>query len=155
MNSIGSAKMAKRAAVVMALGLPLSFAALDTAVSAPNTCHGEVVTMVGTAGADTIRGTARQDSIVALGGNDVIRGLGSNDEICAGPGADRVLGGAGKDTLDGAGADRRRGTGPAHRRYRQRHRQRWSRCRRLHRRPGPWVRVPLTQTRQATSLPSR
>ena len=97
MNKIGAARLAKRAVLVMALGVPLSFAAIGSAVSAPNACRGEVVTIVGTPGADVIRGTARQDSIVALGGDDVIRGLGSRDEICAGPGDDRLVGGDGRD----------------------------------------------------------
>jgi hypothetical protein len=105
MNRIGAARFAQRTAVVMALSLPLTFAAIGSAVSAPNFCRGEAGTITGTPGADVIRGTARDDSIVALGGNDVVRGLGGNDEICGGPGADRLVGGDGRDTLDGAGGN--------------------------------------------------
>jgi len=50
MKTITAARFAQRTAIVIALGVPLSFAAIGTAVSAPNTCHGEVVTRTGTAG---------------------------------------------------------------------------------------------------------
>ena len=81
------------------------------ALASAHTCNGLPATIVGTAGADTLRGTPQRDVIVALGGNDTIDSLGGNDVICAGNGNDVVragwgndivLGGAGRDTILGA-----------------------------------------------------
>jgi uncharacterized repeat protein (TIGR01451 family) len=83
------------------------------------TCHGQMVTLLGTIGADVLRGTAGRDVVSARAGNDRIVTLGGSDLICAGrgkdiksgAGADKVFAGAGADRLfGGAGADVLRGS---------------------------------------------
>jgi hypothetical protein len=49
-------------------------------------CHGQEVTMSGTAGEDTIVGTAERDVIFGGRGDDRIRSRGSRDVICGGEG---------------------------------------------------------------------
>jgi hypothetical protein len=69
-------------------------------------CNGKVATIVGKAGATTIRGTQGNDVIVDLDGNNKIDGRGGNDTICTGPGADVIDGGNGSDWIDaGDGAN--------------------------------------------------
>ncbi len=68
-------------------------------------CKGEPATIVGSAGADTLRGTSGRDVIVGLGGGDTIYGNGGDDLICAGPGNDRVFGGDGNDSIYGNGGN--------------------------------------------------
>ncbi len=104
-------------------------AALDIGVA----CNGQLGTIVGTLGSDTITGSDEADVILGMGGddtidallgddivcgndgNDLIRvhggadyvegGLG-NDEIIGGGGADHLLGGEGHDTIEGgSGSD--------------------------------------------------
>lgn len=73
-------------------------------------------TIVGTAGADTLRGDGASDRIEGLAGNDVIVGNGGTDTLIGGDGDDRFVferisagavaevdGGAGTDTLDFSG----------------------------------------------------
>ncbi|MGQ0593414.1 MAG: hypothetical protein ACT4QB_12435 [Gammaproteobacteria bacterium] len=72
---------------------------------APLTCGGRLVTILGTAGNDTIRGTLEPDVIVGRGGNDTIRGLAGNDTICGGPGRDTLVGNEGNDRLFGEGGN--------------------------------------------------
>jgi hypothetical protein len=67
-------------------------------------CLGKRATIVGTAGANTLRGTRRADVIAALGGNDSVDGQGANDLVCGGPGRDTLIGGTGSDRLDGGPA---------------------------------------------------
>jgi uncharacterized repeat protein (TIGR01451 family) len=76
------------------------------------TCRGLTVTMVGTAGDDTIVATGGSDVIATFGGNDTIASLAGRDLVCAGSGndyigagtaADRVFAGAGEDRLLGRG----------------------------------------------------
>ena len=70
------------------------------------TCFGYAVTMVGTAGNDTLLGSNRADVIMGLGGNDVIESRAGNDLVCAGDGDDNVTAGTGNDTVSGGnGAD--------------------------------------------------
>ena len=61
MTRISAVKLVQRTVAVMAVGIPLTLAAAGSAVSAPNTCRGEVVTIKGTPGPDVIRGTALLD----------------------------------------------------------------------------------------------
>lgn len=73
----------------------------------PPTCGGRPATILGTAGADTMRGTLGNDVILGLAGNDMIRGLAGNDVLCGGPGRDTLIGGDGNDRLLGkSGRDR-------------------------------------------------
>jgi Ca2+-binding RTX toxin-like protein len=66
-------------------------------------CNGQVATILGTTGDDTLPGTAGDDVIVGRGGDDVISGRGGTDNICGGLGNDRLRGGSGKDQLFGGG----------------------------------------------------
>ena len=66
-------------------------------------CRGQVATIVGTAGDDTLTGTAGDDVIWAGPGDDTVDGLGGDDVICLGSGADEGHGGAGHDRIFGAG----------------------------------------------------
>ncbi|MGH8570451.1 MAG: hypothetical protein ACREXU_21220, partial [Gammaproteobacteria bacterium] len=78
----------------------------------PPTCGGRPATILGTAGADTMRGTLGRDVILGLAGNDTIRGLAGNDTICGGTGRDTLIGGDGNDRLLGkSGKDRLFGDG--------------------------------------------
>ena len=73
----------------------------------PPRCGGRPATILGTAGADTMRGTLGRDVILGLAGNDMIRGLAGNDVLCGGPGRDTLIGGDGNDRLFGvSGRDR-------------------------------------------------
>ena len=67
------------------------------------TCNGKVATIVGGAGATTIRGTAGNDVIVDLDGANQIDAKGGNDTICTGPGNDVIDGGGGDDWIDAGG----------------------------------------------------
>ena len=70
-------------------------------------CGGEIVTLMGTGGADVLDGTTGVDVIHGYGGNDLIRGFGQDDIICGGFGDDRIRGGFGNDIIRAsAGADR-------------------------------------------------
>ena len=83
--------------VVLMLG---SLLAVPTAsVTAAPSCGGEVVTIAGTPGADTLIGTSGRDVILAKAGDDTINGNGGNDVICGGDGADVIRGGAGRDVV--------------------------------------------------------
>jgi Ca2+-binding RTX toxin-like protein len=67
----------------------------------PPECAGEVATIVGTNGDDSLVGTPNRDVIQALDGDDTVTGLGGNDLICGGEGDDELSGGAGRDRLIG------------------------------------------------------
>jgi len=56
-------------------------------------CIGQLATIVGTEGNDTLTGTDGPDVIAGLGGNDQIDGRGAADIICGGAGDDRIVGG--------------------------------------------------------------
>ena len=87
-----------------------SVAAVPTASAAAPTCRGEVATIVGTSGDDTLTGTRGRDVIVGLAGSDTLAGLGGSDLICGNQGADTLRGGAGSDVLvPGRGGDLVRG----------------------------------------------
>jgi Ca2+-binding RTX toxin-like protein len=64
-------------------------------------CRGQVATIVGTTGDDTINGTDGPDVIHGLSGHDTINGLGGDDLICGGYGNDILIGGLGNDVLLG------------------------------------------------------
>ena len=64
-------------------------------------CHGVLVNVVGTNGADILVGTAGADGILGLGGNDALSGGSGNDGLCGGSGNDTLSGGNGNDHLDG------------------------------------------------------
>jgi len=80
---------------------PYSAAVVLTQAPSELRCRGQVVTVAGTAGPDTLRGTGARDVISGLGGDDVLTGLGGRDVICGGPGDDRLSGGPGADVLVG------------------------------------------------------
>ena len=65
------------------------------------TCKGQVATIVGTPGSDTIDGTEGPDVIVGLDGDDTIDGGGGDDVICGNDGGDTLSGGSGDDQLYG------------------------------------------------------
>jgi Ca2+-binding RTX toxin-like protein len=77
------------------------------------TCDGHRVTVLGTAGDDTLVGTPFADVIAGLGGNDTISGLSGDDRICGGDGADTISGGDGDDRIYGEGGDDQINGGPA------------------------------------------
>lgn len=64
-------------------------------------CDGQVASIVGTNGAETLSGTSKRDVIAGYGGGDLIKGKGGNDLICAGNGFDTVVGGQGNDEMRG------------------------------------------------------
>ena len=70
-------------------------------VTVPFLCAGEVATIVGTDGDDTLVGTTGRDVIQALDGDDAVLGLAGNDVICGDQGDDELLGGSGRDRLIG------------------------------------------------------
>jgi Ca2+-binding RTX toxin-like protein len=75
-------------------------------------CQGQVPTIVGTDGSDTLRGTNGDDVIAAKGGGDTVTGLGGDDLVCGGSGNDKLRGQGGDDTLNGGdGNDVHRGGG--------------------------------------------
>ena len=76
----------------------------DTGAYERVSCHGKLVNVVGTSGADVLVGTSAADGILALGGDDVLRGGDGADGLCGGNGNDQLFGEAGADFLDG-GAD--------------------------------------------------
>ncbi len=73
--------------------------------TAPLTCGGLVVTIVGTSGDDVIDGTAGNDVIAGLQGDDVIRGGDGEDVICGGSGDDYIEGQGDEDILFGDQGD--------------------------------------------------
>ena len=78
----------------------------------PRTCAGQVATIVGTPGADTLEGTTGRDVIVGRGGNDTIEGITEDDVVCGSRGNDAIKGHGGEDLLrGGAGEDTIRGGG--------------------------------------------
>lgn len=84
---------------------PALITAVDVEAEPPD-CHGQLATIYGTPGNDTIVGGPFPDVIAGLGGNDKISGLGSDDVLCGGPGKDTFKGGNGRDRLYGdAGKD--------------------------------------------------
>jgi uncharacterized repeat protein (TIGR01451 family) len=69
-------------------------------------CHGETVTILGTAGPDTLFGTNGDDVISALQGDDTIYGLRGGDIVCGGSGTDAIRSGPGNDlVIGGSGSD--------------------------------------------------
>ena len=84
---------------------PALITAVDVEAEPPD-CHGQLATIYGTPGNDTITGGPFADVIAGLGGKDKISGLGSGDVLCGGPGKDTLRGGGGRDRLYGdAGKD--------------------------------------------------
>ena len=57
------------------------------------------LTIIGTAGDDTLSGGVLGDFLSGLGGNDLLVGFGGNDTLIGGDGNDTVFGGAGDDIL--------------------------------------------------------
>ncbi len=66
-------------------------------------CNGELATIVGTSGFDTLEGTDGHDVIVGLGGSDWIYDRAGNDTVCAGSGNDVIYGAEDDDWIDGGG----------------------------------------------------
>jgi uncharacterized delta-60 repeat protein len=64
-------------------------------------CSGLDVTLVDTAGNNTLNGTNNRDISNGLGGNDRIRGFGGDDVLCSDTGHDILYGGSGNDRLSG------------------------------------------------------
>jgi Ca2+-binding RTX toxin-like protein len=56
------------------------------------------ISILGTAGNDTLTGSGNVDRILGQGGNDTLSGVGGNDELIGGIGSDTLWGGAGNDT---------------------------------------------------------
>ena len=84
---------------------PALVTAVDVEAEPPD-CHGQLATIYGTPGNDTITGGPFADVIAGLGGKDKISGLGGGDVLCGGPGEDTLKGGSGRDRLYGdAGKD--------------------------------------------------
>ena len=84
---------------------PALITAADVEAEPPD-CHGQLATIYGTPGNDTITGGLFADVIAGLGGKDKISGLGGGDVLCGGPGKDTLKGGSGRDRLYGdAGKD--------------------------------------------------
>jgi Ca2+-binding RTX toxin-like protein len=77
-------------------------------------CEGELATILGTAGNDSLIGTSARDVIVAGRGDDTVTARRGADLICAGTGADSVAAGGGDDIVRGeAGSDEIGGGGGA------------------------------------------
>ena len=72
-----------------------------TLVATDIVVQGEMVTIVGTEGPDSLTGTDGNDSIAGLGGDDTIKGLAGDDRLDGGDGRDDLFGGEGNDTLFG------------------------------------------------------
>lgn len=69
-------------------------------------CRGEVATIVGTSGSDTLNGTKGPDVIKGRGGDDEIVGRAKDDVICGGVGRDTIFGKGGDDVIrTGPGRD--------------------------------------------------
>jgi Ca2+-binding RTX toxin-like protein len=75
--------------------------AIDGTIVVTPVCNGQLATIIGTNGNDTLNGTSGNDIIHGRGGNDTIYGLDGNDALCGGPGDDYIEGGSGVDTLYG------------------------------------------------------
>ena len=74
------------------------------------TCRGQVATVAGGPGNDTLRGTDEADVIAGGPGNDLIHAGAGDDLVCGGKDNDRVFGDAGADLLVGqSGNDDLRG----------------------------------------------
>jgi Ca2+-binding RTX toxin-like protein len=89
-------------------GASLTVAAdkLFVALAGSPRCQGQIPTIVGSNGPDTLEGTPGTDVIMGLGGPDEIFAAGGFDVVCGGGGADTLEGGPGTDILDGgAGED--------------------------------------------------
>ena len=74
------------------------------------TCRGQVATVAGGDGDDTLRGSDEDDVIAGGPGSDLIHAGGGDDLVCGGKDHDRVFGDAGADLLVGqSGRDDLRG----------------------------------------------
>lgn len=73
-------------------------------------CRGQIATVAGGPGNDTLRGSDEADIIAGGAGNDLIHAGDGDDLVCAGKGNDRVFGDGGNDVLLGqSGNDDLRG----------------------------------------------
>jgi Ca2+-binding RTX toxin-like protein len=68
-----------------------------TSADEPVRCAGQIATIVGSEGPDSIPGTSGRDVIAALGGNDRVSAGPGDDVVCLGDGNDALNGGAGND----------------------------------------------------------
>ncbi len=68
-------------------------------------CRGQIATVAGGDGNDTLRGTAEADVIVGGPGDDLIHAGAGDDLICGGRDDDRVFGDAGTDVILGQGGN--------------------------------------------------
>ena len=105
-----SASVARIVRVVVPLALLPSLLGWREPAMAPASplpeCHGQTVTVPGTAGPDHLTGTPLRDVIWGGGGDDEINALSGDDVVCGGPGRDRIVAGSGADWVQGAaGAD--------------------------------------------------
>ena len=91
--------MLKALATAAALVVALLVSAAPASARAEARCDGQLATIVGTNGSDTLRGTPRRDVIVAKGGDDVVIAGKGHDLVCGGSGVDILRGGRGRDTL--------------------------------------------------------
>lgn len=107
----GGARVPLFAALAAVVGVLVGLVGLAIVTASPTAalqqlCDGRPVTIVGSAGGETINGTEGNDVILALGGDDTIDGRGGDDVICGGDGDDTITGGEGRDRIFGdAGLD--------------------------------------------------
>jgi len=98
---------ALRLIVLFALSVAITGAPAGVGTASPR--HGlrsVTCTVVGTAGADTLKGTSGHDVVCGEGGNDTVEGMGGNDLVYGGKGDDTLDGGYGSDVMHGGpGAD--------------------------------------------------
>ncbi len=78
----------------------------------PPTCQGATLTIVGTAGNDSITGTKNADVVASLAGADTVAAASGDDLVCGGDDNDTLTGGSGNDRLYGEnGVDNLAGSG--------------------------------------------
>jgi len=78
----------------------------------PPTCQGATLTIVGTAGNDSITGTRNADVVGSLAGADTVAAAAGDDLVCGGDDNDTLTGASGNDRLYGEnGVDNLAGSG--------------------------------------------
>jgi Ca2+-binding RTX toxin-like protein len=103
----GGSSLLAALALLALIALSDAVALAITPAGTSATCSGRPATIVGSAGADSLKGTAGPDVIAGRGGTDRIFGGGGDDLICGADGADAIHAGSGDDKVFGqSGADR-------------------------------------------------